>query len=91
MLIHKNLTTSITHEVCLPDCVSTQANILHAKGKDGENKQSKAACTDRNQTEHMQSFLYPVTNEVCTSVQLTLPAFQTLAPQFNISSCWDTS
>lgn len=54
ILIHKNFTTRITHEICLSECISTQANILHAKGKDGENKQSKAA--DGNQKEHVQSF-----------------------------------
>lgn len=37
--------------------ISTQGNILHAKGKDGENKYSEAAHTDVNQKEHTQSFL----------------------------------
>jgi len=36
--------------------ISTQGNVLHAKGKDGENKHSKAAHTDVNSTEHTQSF-----------------------------------
>lgn len=57
---------------CVSECISTQGNVLYAKGKEGKHRHSKAASTYRDNKE---VFALALSNKVCTSVQFTLPAF----------------
>lgn len=57
LFIKKKLYHQNNTRFSVSEHISTQGNILHAEGKDGENKYSKEMHTDVNQKEYTQSFL----------------------------------
>jgi len=73
---------------CVSECISTQGNVLYAKGKDGKHRHSKTASTYRDNKEvfalaHIKQslYIYPV-HPASFSLNTAL------AVSLNTSSCW---